>query len=128
MAVRLGDAIRPALSLFDATFFVCLLGAGYLNGQQLPYYVISVLAPFLICLWHIWSFDQDDPEDSFKTFTVRRADTAMHAIILILLGKSLWCGDGLCWNSHGSLLQTRIPLCLSLCFHSMLSSCGASNI
>jgi len=80
---------------------------------------MSVLAPFLICLWHISSFDQDDPEDSFKTFTVCRVDTAVHVIVLILLGKSLWRGDGLCWNSHGPLLQTRIPLCLSLHFQVM---------
>jgi 4-hydroxybenzoate polyprenyltransferase len=71
MAVRLGEAIRPALSLFDATFFACLSWAGYLNGQCVPYYVMGVLAPFLLCLWHIWSFDQNDPQDSWKTFTVR---------------------------------------------------------
>jgi 4-hydroxybenzoate polyprenyltransferase len=71
MAVRLGEAIRPALSLFDATFFACLSWAGYLNGQCVPYYVMSVLAPFLLCLWHIWSFDQNDSQDSWKTFTVR---------------------------------------------------------
>ncbi|KAG0701463.1 hypothetical protein DFH29DRAFT_1069629 [Suillus ampliporus] len=47
MAVRLGDRIRPALSIFDVTFFACLLWAGYLNGQHLPFYILSVIAPFL---------------------------------------------------------------------------------
>lgn len=74
MAVRLGDGIRPALSVFDATFFACLLWAGYLNGQHLPFYVMSVIAPFLLCLWHIWSFDHNDPRDSWKKFTVRLID------------------------------------------------------
>lgn len=30
--VRLGEGICPALSVFDATFFACILWAGYLNG------------------------------------------------------------------------------------------------
>ncbi|KAG1738531.1 UbiA prenyltransferase family [Suillus lakei] len=77
MAVRLGEGIRPALSLFDVTFFVCLLYAGYLNDQRLPFYVISVIAPFLLCLWHIWSFDHNDPKDSWKKFTASRHGAAM---------------------------------------------------
>ena len=77
MAVHLGENIRFVLSLFDVTFFVCLLWAGYLNGQQLPFYVMSVLAPFLLCLWHVWSFDDNDPQDCWNTFTVRLADIAI---------------------------------------------------
>ena len=71
MAVRLGDGIRAALSVFDVTFFGCLLWAGYLNNQGLPFYVLSVFAPFFLCLWHIWSFDHNDPRDSWKKFVVR---------------------------------------------------------
>ncbi|KAG2113547.1 UbiA prenyltransferase family-domain-containing protein [Suillus discolor] len=52
MAVRLGDGIRPALSLFDVTFFAYLLWAGYLNGQHLPFYVMSVIMPFLLYSWN----------------------------------------------------------------------------
>ncbi|KAG2140616.1 hypothetical protein DEU56DRAFT_755228 [Suillus clintonianus] len=47
MAVRLGtlsDDIRPALSVFNVIFFACLLWAGYLNGQHLLFYVMSVFA------------------------------------------------------------------------------------
>ncbi|KAG1794124.1 UbiA prenyltransferase family [Suillus plorans] len=77
MAVRLGDGIRPALSVFDAIFFACLLWAGYLNGQHLPFYVMSVIAPFLLCLWHIWSFDHNDPQDSSKTFSACRHGAAL---------------------------------------------------
>ncbi|KAG2109376.1 UbiA prenyltransferase family [Suillus discolor] len=77
MAVRLGDGIRPALSVFDAIFFACLLWAGYLNGQHLPFYVMSVIAPFFLCLWHIWSFDHNDPQDSSKTFTACRHGAAL---------------------------------------------------
>jgi 4-hydroxybenzoate polyprenyltransferase len=78
MAVHLGKAIRPVLTLFDATFFVCLLWAGYLNDQRAPFYTMSVLAPFLLCLWHIWSFDQNDPRDCWKKFTVRLVAIAMY--------------------------------------------------
>ncbi|KAG1747744.1 UbiA prenyltransferase family [Suillus paluster] len=77
MAVRLGEGIRPALSLFDVTFFASLLYAGYLNDQHLPFYVISVIAPFLLCLWHVWSFDHNDPKDSWKKFMAGRHGAAM---------------------------------------------------
>ncbi|KAG1753886.1 UbiA prenyltransferase family [Suillus paluster] len=83
MAVRLGEGIRPALSLFDLTFFACLLWAGYLNGQHLPFYVMGVLAPFLLCLWHIWSFDHNDPQDSWKTFQASRHGAAMVCVGLV---------------------------------------------
>jgi 4-hydroxybenzoate polyprenyltransferase len=53
MAVGLGQGIRPALSLFDAAFIVCLLYAGYLDSQRFPFYVISIIAPSLLSLWHI---------------------------------------------------------------------------
>jgi 4-hydroxybenzoate polyprenyltransferase len=79
MAVRLGEGLRPALSLFDAAFFGCLLRAGYLNGQHFPFYVLSVIVPFLLCLWHIWSFDHNDPLDSWKTFTVSQAELTRYA-------------------------------------------------
>ncbi|KAG2346018.1 hypothetical protein BDR05DRAFT_946535 [Suillus weaverae] len=77
MAVRLCAGIRPVLSLFDVAFVVCLLFAGYLNSQRLPFYVISVIALFLLCLWHIWSFDHNDPKDRWKKFTAGRHGAAM---------------------------------------------------
>ncbi|KAJ8584949.1 hypothetical protein M405DRAFT_844825 [Rhizopogon salebrosus TDB-379] len=47
--LSLSEAIRPTSSLFDATFFVCLLWAGYLKFEKcVPYYVMSVIAPFLL--------------------------------------------------------------------------------
>lgn len=84
MPVHLGKAIRPVLTLFDATFFVCLLWAGYLNNQRLPFYMISVLTPFLLCLWHIWSFDHSDPGDCWKKFTAGRHGGAMVCVGLIV--------------------------------------------
>jgi len=71
MALSLGEGIRPALSLFDMACFACLSWAGYLNSQRPPFYVISVIAPFFLCLWQIWSFDDNDPRDSWETFMVR---------------------------------------------------------
>ncbi|KAG1717528.1 hypothetical protein EDB19DRAFT_1242938 [Suillus lakei] len=99
MAVWLGEAIRPVLSSFSLAFFVCLLWAGYWNGQCLPFYVISALAPFLLCLWHIWSSNDSDPLDSWKKFMASR--------------YALWSGDGLRWICRGPLHQTRIPSRLS---------------
>ncbi|KAG2153147.1 UbiA prenyltransferase family [Suillus clintonianus] len=84
MAVHLGKAIRPVLSLLDAIFLVCLLWAGYLNDQHLPFYVMSAIAPFLLCLWHIWSFDQNDPQDCWKNFTAGRHGGAMVCAGLIV--------------------------------------------
>ncbi|KAG2129858.1 UbiA prenyltransferase family-domain-containing protein [Suillus bovinus] len=84
MAVHLGNAIRPVLTLLDATFFVCLLWAGYLNDQRLPFYTMSVFTPFFLCLWHIWSFDHDDPGDCWKKFTAGRQGGAMVCIGLII--------------------------------------------
>ncbi|KAG0702711.1 UbiA prenyltransferase family [Suillus ampliporus] len=81
MAVSLGESIRPALSLFDLTFFGCLSWAGYLNGQRLPFYMISVIAPFFLCLWHIWSFDHNDPQDSWKKFMASR-----HGAVMVCAG------------------------------------------
>ncbi|KAG1755849.1 UbiA prenyltransferase family [Suillus lakei] len=46
-AVRLGEGIRPPSSVFGVTFFACLLRAGYLNGQRLPFYLMGDVAPFL---------------------------------------------------------------------------------
>ncbi|KIK43045.1 hypothetical protein CY34DRAFT_804207 [Suillus luteus UH-Slu-Lm8-n1] len=83
MAVHLGKAIRPVLTLFDTTFFVCLLWAGYLNDQRVPFYMMSALAPFLLCLWHIWSFDRNDPQDCWKKFTAGRYGGAMVCVGLI---------------------------------------------
>ncbi|KAG1839916.1 hypothetical protein DFJ58DRAFT_733135 [Suillus subalutaceus] len=84
MAVDLGKAIRPVLTLFDTTFFVCLLWAGYLNDQGLPFYMMSALAPFLLCLWHILSFDHNDPRDCWKNFTVGRHGGTMVCVGLIV--------------------------------------------
>ncbi|KAG1856001.1 UbiA prenyltransferase family-domain-containing protein [Suillus subalutaceus] len=61
----------------DVIFFACLLWAGYLNDQHLPFYVMSVIAPFLLCLWHIWSFDHNDPKDSWEKFTAGRHGAAL---------------------------------------------------
>ena len=105
MAVRLGKGIRPALSLFGVTCFICLLWAGYLNGQQLPFYVISVIAPFILCLWHIWSFDDNDPQDSLRTFMVRLTGIITSADLLTCTtGESLRRDDGLHWIGRGPLL------------------------
>ncbi|KAG1836791.1 UbiA prenyltransferase family [Suillus subalutaceus] len=84
MAVHLGKAIRPVLTLFDTTFFVCLLWVGYLNDQGLPFYMMSALAPFLLCLWHIWSFDHNDPRDCWKNFTAGRHGGTMVCVGLIV--------------------------------------------
>ena len=120
MAVRLGEGIHLALSAFNMTVFGCLASAGYLNGQSVPYYIMSVIAPFLLCLWHIWSFDYNDPKDSWKVFKVRlETSSPVHGLILMLRripGWSLWCGDGLWWIGHGPLLQACVPLRLTLHF------------
>lgn len=124
MPVHLGKAIRPVLTLFDATFFVCLLWAGYLNDQRLPFYMMSVLTPFLLCLWHIWSFDHNDPGDCWKTFTVRLAAIAMYHNFDMhgTPGRSPRRGDGLRWIDRRSPLQTLVQRWLKIQFHSFLLS------
>lgn len=115
MAVYLGEGIRPALSVFGVIFFASLLWAGYLNDQRLPYYAISVIAPSLLCLWHIWTFDHNDPKDCWKTFAVGLTNlvTWTNADIMLYLGGSPLRGDGLHWIDRGSLLQTSVPRRLS---------------
>ncbi|KAG0705516.1 hypothetical protein DFH29DRAFT_906915 [Suillus ampliporus] len=69
--IRLGEGICPVLSLFDLTFFACLLWAGYLNGQHFPFYVLG-------------SFDHHDPRDSWKTFKASRHGAAMVCVGLVV--------------------------------------------
>jgi hypothetical protein len=110
MAVHLGKAIRPVLTLFDVTFSMCLLWAGYLNDHGLPFYIMGVLVPFLLCLWHIWSFDYKDPRDCWKKFTVRLAAMAMYLNFdkCDTPGRSLRRDDGLRRINYRSPLQTLV--------------------
>jgi hypothetical protein len=110
MAVHLGKAIRPVLTIFDTIFFACLLWAGYLNDQHVPFYIMGVLAPFLLCLWHIWSFDQNDPKDCWKKFTVRPVAIVMYPNVDLcdIPGRPPRRGDGLRWIDRRSPLQTLV--------------------
>jgi len=120
MAVRLGEGIRLALSVFDMTFFGCLATAGYLNGQGMPYYVMSVIGPFLLCLWHIWSFDHNDPKDSWEAFKVRlveiatsacvNSDLASHSRLVVMVRR--WSVVDWSWTTTSSLCPSRVDLTL----------------
>ncbi|KAG1816523.1 uncharacterized protein BJ212DRAFT_1299768 [Suillus subaureus] len=72
--------------------------------QRLPFYVISVTTPLLLCLWHTWSFDHDGPEDSWKKFTVQLADVSIQAVM-----ARLWFALDWSWttisNSHPSAFE-----------------------
>ncbi|KAG2356574.1 UbiA prenyltransferase [Suillus spraguei] len=83
-ALSLGDNIRLVLSVVDVIFFACLLWAGYSNGQHFTFYVMSVIGSFLLCLWHIWSFDHNDPRDCWKKFTAGRHGAGLICVGLVV--------------------------------------------
>ena len=70
VAPRLGENIRQGLSVIIAIFSLAIAYAGFMNGQLLPFYVVGVVAPTLLCLWHVWTFNLQDPEDCRKKFIV----------------------------------------------------------
>jgi 1,4-dihydroxy-2-naphthoate octaprenyltransferase len=112
MAVRLGKGIRLALSLFGVTCFACLSWAGCLNGQGLPFYVMSVIAPFSFCLWQIWSFDDNDPKNCWETFTVRLTGAATSAIFLTycrqIVTERQWFALDWSWTTASNLRPSQV--------------------
>ncbi|KZT68758.1 UbiA prenyltransferase [Daedalea quercina L-15889] len=56
-ALLFGDYIRPILSIFAAAFVVLLAYAGTLNGQGLPYSILSVGCTGIHLVWQLTSPD-----------------------------------------------------------------------
>jgi len=70
VALRLGENLRHGLSIIIAIFSLAIACAGFMNGQLLSFYVVGVIAPTLLSLWHVWTFNPHDPEDCRKKFVV----------------------------------------------------------
>jgi len=69
-ALSLGENLRPGLSVLILVFCAALSYAGFMNDQVVPFYVVGVAAPTLLCLRHVWTFNPDDPQDSWRKFIV----------------------------------------------------------
>ncbi|KAF8955133.1 UbiA prenyltransferase family [Flammula alnicola] len=63
-----GSYVRPILAVFAAGLIAAIAGAGYLNNQGFPYYVVSVGGTTLHLMWQLITLREDEPEDCWKKF------------------------------------------------------------
>lgn len=70
VALSLGENLRRGLAVLVISFCLAIAYAGFVNDQLISFYVVGVAAPTLLCLWHVWTFNPNDPEDSRRKFIV----------------------------------------------------------
>ncbi|KAG2179113.1 hypothetical protein INT43_001963, partial [Umbelopsis isabellina] len=89
-ALRFGENTNKWLGAFSGTFVSMTALAGYINGQGLPFYTLSVLGTAAHLAWQLKTVDYNDPADCWKKF---KSNT--------WVGGLIWSGiatDAL-WNS-----------------------------
>lgn len=98
VALRLGENLRRGLSIVVAIFFLAITYAGFMNDQLLSFYVVGAAAPTLLCLWHVWTFNPHDPEDSRRKFIVSFSFLSEKVVINYvrhIVTEQPWCAQGL---------------------------------
>ncbi|KAI8074144.1 UbiA prenyltransferase family-domain-containing protein [Gongronella butleri] len=67
-ALRFGEKTNQWLTGFSATFVSMTALAGYMNGQGLPFYMISVLGTAAHLTWQLRTVNYDSPADCWAKF------------------------------------------------------------
>ncbi|KAG0174262.1 hypothetical protein DFQ28_002899 [Apophysomyces sp. BC1034] len=67
-ALRFGEKTTQWLTGFSATFVSMTALAGYMNGQGLPFYVLSVAGPAAHLAWQLRTVKYDQPADCWAKF------------------------------------------------------------
>ena len=80
-ALLFGQQSLPILSAFSASFVSLLSLSGYLNGQGLPFYLVSVGGAAAHLAWQLKGVDWDKRESCWKFFGSNRD-----------LGAIVWSG------------------------------------
>lgn len=71
-ALLFGDSTIPVLSAFSVTYLSLLSYAGYLNGQGLSFYAISVLGGAAHLFWQLKGLKINDRADCWMRFKANR--------------------------------------------------------
>ncbi|KAJ7213517.1 UbiA prenyltransferase family [Mycena pura] len=67
-AILFGSWIRPVLIMLGIAFVSMLAVAGVLNGQSMPYFLVSVGGTVLHLVWQVRTVDLQNPESCRKNF------------------------------------------------------------
>ncbi|ORX62754.1 para-hydroxybenzoate-polyprenyltransferase [Hesseltinella vesiculosa] len=67
-ALRFGENTNQWLAGFSATFVSMTALSGYMNGQGLPFYLISVLGTAAHLTWQLRTVDYNSPADCWSKF------------------------------------------------------------
>ncbi|KAJ7620468.1 UbiA prenyltransferase family-domain-containing protein [Mycena rosella] len=67
-AILFGTWIRPLLIACAVTFVLTLAGAGLLNGQGMPYFVVSVGGTAMHLVWQFLTVNLDVPKSCWRNF------------------------------------------------------------
>lgn len=67
-ALRFGEKTNNWLALFSGTFVSMTALAGYMNGQGLPFYTLSVLGTAAHLAWQLKTVDYNNPADCWSKF------------------------------------------------------------
>jgi 4-hydroxybenzoate polyprenyltransferase len=65
-AILFGTWIRPLLKCCAVTFAAMLAGAGYINGQGLAYFLISVGGTAAHLIWQFMTVDLNVPTSCWR--------------------------------------------------------------
>jgi 4-hydroxybenzoate polyprenyltransferase len=79
-ALAIKGKTKAYLSGFAASHLALLGLAGYLNGQMLPFYAISIGGSALHYIWQIWRLNEFNPVDAFAKF---KSNTYLGLIVLL---------------------------------------------
>ena len=71
-ALLFGDRSRTVLTVFSGAFVTSLASVGYLNGQSLPFYLVSVGGATLHLWWQLKTVNFDDRPNCWQRFCSNR--------------------------------------------------------
>ena len=80
-ALSIQGNTKGYLSFFAVSQIGFLALAGFINGQSLPFYLVSVLGSSLHLMWQVRSLDEFSPADAGKKFK-----SNMYTGLIVLLG------------------------------------------
>lgn len=71
-ALLFGEQTKPILTGFSATFLSLLAYAGYLNGQGVPFYAISIAGAAAHLTWQLRGLQMNSRPDCWMRFASNR--------------------------------------------------------
>ncbi|KAI8575721.1 hypothetical protein K450DRAFT_260504 [Umbelopsis ramanniana AG] len=87
-ALRFGENTNKWLTLFSGSFVSMTALAGYMNGQGLPFYTLSVFGTAAHLAWQLRTVDYNNPADCWKKF---KSNTWTGALLWSgIVADSMW--------------------------------------